>query len=176
MSKRAKREIRYSIRNIIEVVIFLVVTTWFWYGPRIQMQKHSEMIRKTYAYMNGVDIENDNEIEINEKYSSGEYRFTIHNNTTEDKQILVTLVLNHNKIKEDHCETLSYNKIEYHLMEEGENDETLRTLSMSGDILVTTLKPQEERKYILKYFVDDNISLEGNHFHSYAILSSGQNL
>ncbi len=176
MSKGAKREIRYRIRSIVEVSLFLIVTTWFWYGPRIEMQKQSEMVRKTYAYMNGVDIENHNEIEIDNSRRKGEYTFTVRNNASDEKDVLVRLVLNYNKIKEDGCEALSYNRINYYLMKEGEEDTTLRSLSMSGDILVITLKPQEERKYVLKYFVDDDLDLDKNHFHSYAILSSGQNL
>ncbi len=176
MSKRAKREIQYRVKNIIEISLFLIVTTWFWYGPRVQMQKRSELLRETYAYMSGLEIKNHNDIILNKENTRGDYSFTIRNNTKDKKDILVTLVMNHNKIKKDKCKMLSYNQVYYYLMREGEEDDTLRTLSMSGNILVSTLNPQEERKYILKYFVEDGIDLEKQHFHGYAILSSGQNL
>ncbi len=67
MSKRAKREIQYRVKNIIEISLFLIVTTWFWYGPRVQMQKRSELLRETYAYMSGVEIKNHNDIILNKE-------------------------------------------------------------------------------------------------------------
>lgn len=176
MELQAKRKIRMHIRNIIEISVFLVVTTWFWYGPRIQLQEKSALAREAYAYISGVELEDKNSILINEDKRSGEYIFTIKNNTNSSKEVLVKLGLDYNRITKDRCNTIDYNYVHYYLSPVGGFDLTERILSINGDILVTTLQPLEIREYSLKYFVHDDQKLSKKHFHTKAILSNGQNL
>lgn len=176
MSLQAKRKIHMHIRNIIEISVFLVVTTWFWYGPRVWAQEKSALARKNYAYMSGVELDDFSSILINDNQRSGEYLFTIKNNTNRTKEVLVRLGLDYNTISKDRCTTIDYNYIHYYLSPVDDVDLTERILSINGDILVTTLQPLETREYSLKYFVQDDQKLAKKHFHTKAILSNGQNL
>ena len=176
MRKQERREVSYRIRNIIEVFVFLIVLTWFWYGPRAELQKRSVLARQSYAYISGVSIEDQGSILLDQNHDTGEYQFTIKNNTQDNKEVLVSLRLDHEKIGKDQCEVIAYNKVGYYLSQVGTTDLTERSLSINGDILVTTLQPQEEKHYSLKYFISNDTSLTKNHFHAKAMLSSGQNL
>lgn len=176
MSLQAKRKIRRHVRNIIEISVFLVVITWFWYGPRILLQEKSALAREAYAYMSGVELEDEASILMNGDKRSGEYFFTIKNNTNSSKEVLVKLGLDHSRIAKDQCDTIDYNYIHYYLSPVDGVDLTERILSINGDILVTTLQPLEIREYSLKYFVHDDQKLSKKHFHAKAILSNGQNL
>lgn len=176
MRGQATKEIINHIKNIMEVMLFLIVSTWFWYGPRVELQKKSELARASYAYMSGVDIKDENRITLNEENRVGTYQFKIKNNTSEEKNILVKIGQDHSITEKEECQTLSYNKINYYLSEENENDLTVRNLSINGDILVTTLQPQEEKNYTFKYFINNDINLKQNHFHGKAILSNSPNI
>jgi len=176
MGKQARREISYRIRNIIEVFVFLIVSTWFWYGPRAELQKRSVLAREAYAYISGVSLVDQGNILLDQKHNTGEYQFTIKNNTLDTKEVLVSLCIDHEKIAKEQCDVIAYNKIGYYLSQVGTTDLTERSLSINGDILVTTLQPQEEKSYSLKYFISNDASLTKNHFHAKAMLSSGQNL
>lgn len=176
MDVRAKKEIRTSLLSILEVSLFLVVTTWFWYGPRVWMQEKSMQARNAIAYTAGVSLQDDKSILIDSAHKSGEYTFSIKNDTDDAKDILVSLIMDYNKKKQDECEILAYNKVQYYLTLEDEQNFTPKSLSISGNILATTLQPGEERHYLLKYFVDNDLDTSKYHFHSKAMLSSGQNL
>ena len=67
MRGQATKEIINHIKNIMEVMLFLIVSTWFWYGPRVELQKKSELARASYAYMSGVDIKDENRITLMRK-------------------------------------------------------------------------------------------------------------
>lgn len=176
MTKDVKREIRYRLKNIMEVSLFLVVTTWFWYGPRVEWQEQKAMLQKSYAYMSGVNLKENNRVTIKEGHRQGEYQFTISNHTSSEKEILVSLVIDYDQVGKHRCLSLANPNIQYFLMREEEQDFTPRTLSIDGNILITTLQPQEERTYRLQYFVAEDLDLKNMHFHGHAILSNGQNL
>ncbi len=176
MDEREKKEIRMRFFSIVEFSLFLVITTWFWYGPRVSMQERSVMARNAVAYTAGVEFSDQGQVLIDRYHKSGEYWFSIKNSTNDPKDVLVSLTMDYNKIGKDACQALSYNKLNYYLSLEGEQDFTLKSLSISGNFLITTLQPGEERKYLLKYFVDNNLDTSVHHFHSKALLSSGANL
>ena len=165
-----------SIVSILEISLFLVVTTWFWFGPRVVMQEKGAIARSAVAYTTGVELSDKNQILIDSSHKDGEYQFSIKNNTKDKKDVLVSLMMDYNKIGKDDCKKLSYNKINYYLSLEDEQDLTLKSLSISGNILITTLQPGEVRHYSLNYFVDSNLDTTNDHFHAKALLSSGENL
>lgn len=175
MNKQAQREIRRSLMCILEVCLFLGVSTWFWYGPRKQLQKQTELVRKSYAYISGVELIDKKKISLDESQRQGKYTFTLKNNTSDHKEIIVSLVADNEKVEKEKCHTISNNRINYYLHQKEEQDNIRRSLSLSGNILMTTLKPQEEREYTLEYSCDNDINLKEKHFHAKAILASGKN-
>lgn len=176
MDKNTKGEIRYHLKNIIEVMLFLLVFTWIWYGPYQTFQKQTEKLRKNAISITGVSVEEQERIAINNENRSGKYQFTLKNNTNEKKEILAKITLDYNKIAEEKNKILSNNQINYYLMQKDEQDLTPRVLSMNGDILVTTLQPQEQRKYLLNYFIDKETDLDKKSFYGKVIVSNNKKI
>lgn len=176
MDEYTKGEIKYHLRNIVEVTFFLLISTWFWYGPRQNLQKQTEKMRKDYAYMGGIIVKDQDKILINQQNRSGKYIFTLKNNTSEKKEVLARIALNHNKVTEKKNKILANNQINYYLMQTNEQDLTPRVLSMNGDILVTTLQPQEEKEYQLNYFIDKETDLNKKVFYGNVIVSNSKKI
>lgn len=175
MSKQAKREIRRSVICILEVCLFLGVSTWFWYGPREKLKKETERAKEAYVDISGIELKDKKGISLANNNKEGSYFFTLKNNTNEEKEVRVVLATDNNKVAEDDCKMLASNNLNYYLHQDSEQDHIKRTLSLSGNILLTTLKPQEERHYTLEYFLEEDIDLTKNHYHAKAVLASGKN-
>ncbi len=176
MTKGMKGEILYRLRNIAEISLFLVVATWFWYGPRVEIEKKNEVISKSYAYMSGTHIQNQGKILLSQNQLEGEFQFTIENNAENVKKVLVTIVDDYDEIGQDHCNKIANNKVHYYLMRKDKTNHLDRTLSLSGNILLTTLQPKEKRTYVMKYFVNKENITKDEHFHGKVILENGENL
>ena len=56
MTKKEKKEIIKRIISIIYTCTFLIVSTWFWFGPREKILNEKEKYDREYTYAKKLDF------------------------------------------------------------------------------------------------------------------------
>lgn len=139
-------DIKKRIFSIIYLLVFLGVTTWFFYGPRKYLEYVAMNLNKFYT-------SRDLELKSN-KIKIGNNKFSIKNKT--DKEIQYVLVMNndYSKLRSNKCKQMSNNYLSYHITDGGLYD-IERVLATDGIIYRGTLKSKEEKNFSL-YITNDN--------------------
>lgn len=138
-----KKEIKSRILSIISVLLFLIVSTWFFYGPRKYLVYASMNLNKYYT-SSELEVINDGDLEINK-----ENDFTIKNKSNQEIRYQVVINNDYLKVRSNNCKMLSNNYLSYHIRLDDQYD-IERVLSVDGIIYRGTLKPNEQKKFELE--------------------------
>lgn len=138
------KEVKKRVLSIVSVLLFLIVSTWFFYGPRKYLVYASMNLNKFYS-SSELEIVNQKELVKNQKNS-----FILKNKSKEEIHYQITMNNDYQKVRNRDCKMLSNNYITYHIKSENQYD-IERVLSMDGIIYRGSLKPKEERKFELEW-------------------------
>lgn len=138
-----KKEIKSRIMSIVSVLLFLIVSTWFFYGPRKYLVYASMNLNKYYT-SNELEIVNDGELEINKTND-----FIIKNKSNQEIHYQVVINNDYARVRSKNCKMLSNNYLSYHIKLDEQYD-IERVLSVDGIIYRGTLKPNEKKEFELE--------------------------
>ncbi len=138
-------EVRKRILSIIYVLLFLGLSTWFFYGPRKYL---------TYVAMNYNRMIDDSRLELSSsKLEFGNNKFTVYNKSNNKVEYQLVINNDYTKLRSSNCKALSNNYIEYHIRIDDKYD-IKRVLSSDGIIYRGTIDKNEK--------IDFNLYLENN--------------
>ena len=96
------REVKERIKSILSVLIFLTVTTWYWYGPREDL---AYIATNTYKYNRDVEVLSKDTLNLNDD----EYKFKIYNKTNQVKNYEIIVANDYFAQRKENCKILSNN-------------------------------------------------------------------
>lgn len=140
------REVKERIKSILSVLIFLTVTTWYWYGPREDL---AYIAANTYKYNRDVEVLSKDTLNLNDD----EYKFKIYNKTNQVKNYEIIVANDYFAQRKENCKLLSNNYLKYQLKLDNVYQES-RNLSSDGIIYRGQLEPNESKNFIVKMKVD----------------------
>lgn len=175
MEKEIKKEIISRIVSILSTSIFLIVTTWFWFGPRLELtEAKSAMTNQAISNLTFTDLSEGMKLEnaypvpdsIGEKIEP--YKFQITNHDSIEVTFDITFVNDLLEVQKDNCKVLGNNYLRYTIKRNDDNYTTPRNLALDGTMYVDTLSPGETATYELKFWIDQNAGNEimDTHFHA----------
>lgn len=174
MERNTKREIYSHLISIATTLLFLVVTTWFWFGPRIELSE-AQSVMKGQEFINlqfidlseGIQLENAYPVTDQKGSSIDPYRFQIINHDQKEVTFTIGFVNDLLAIEKDHCKPLDNNYIRYTIKKNEEAFTDPRNLALDGSMYQETLQPGESATYSLKFWIDQNAGNEimNTHFH-----------
>lgn len=176
MELNVKKEIISRITSIITTSLFLIVTTWFWFGPRIELtEAQSQRQSKVMQYNNlefvdlseGIKLENAYPVTDTKGSSMEPYQFQVTNHDKKEVTFTISFVDDLLAIKEDQCNTLENNYIRYTIQKNNTTKTPTRNLAIDGSMYVDTLPAGETATYALNFWIDQNAGNEimNTHFH-----------
>ena len=140
------REVKERIKSILSVLIFLIVTTWYWYGPREDL---AYIAANTYKYSRDVEVLSKDTLNLNDD----EYKFKIYNKTNQVKKYEIIVANDYFAQRKEKCKLLSNNYLKYQLKLDNVYQES-RNLSSDGIIYRGQLEPNESKYFIVKIKID----------------------
>lgn len=140
------REVKERIKSILSVLIFLIVTTWYWYGPREDL---AYIAANTYKYSRDVEVLSKDTLNLNDD----EYKFKIYNKTNQVKNYEIIVANDYFAQRKEKCKLLSNNYLKYQLKLDNVYQES-RNLSSDGIIYRGQLEPNESKNFIVKIKID----------------------
>lgn len=152
-------EIKKRLFSIIYLLVFLGITTWFFYGPRKYLSYIAINLNKFYT---------SGDLELNRsdiKFGSND--ISVKNRTDKEVKYIITMNNDYNKLRSKSCKIMSNNYLSYHITDNKEYD-IERVLSTDGIIYRGVLKPREEQYFNLD--VVEDIDNENDKFCFYPIL------
>lgn len=144
-----KKEIRKRIQNILCISIFLILYTWFIFGPREELIYLTANINNQKTSQNDIIILNDQTLNINDHT----YSFKIKNTTNEKKEYSLLLINDMTKSIMKECKVMSNNFIRYQLNKEEEK----KNLSLSGILYKEDINPYETKELSIKLSKSDQL-------------------
>lgn len=177
MTTFEKNEIRSRLFSICFTLMFLIGSTWLWFGPRADAVRQRKLIEnKTYALAESlvfneitpqIDVNSQKKVSDSESINLDAYEFSVKNNTNKDVEYLISFRHDLSKNENDNCRIIPNNYIKYRIKKNDEEYSDIRVLSLDGKIYVDNLKSKDTSVYSIQYWIDDNYDMEGiNHFHS----------
>ena len=140
------REVKERIKSILSVLIFLIVTTWYWYGPRVVL---AYIAANSYQYSRDVEVLSKDTLNLNDD----EYKFKIYNKTNQVKNYEIIVANDYFAQRKEKCKLLSNNYLKYQLKLDNVYQES-RNLSSDGIIYRGQLEPNESKNFIVKIKID----------------------
>lgn len=150
------KEIIKRLKSILSVLIFLLVATWYWYGPREDLSYLATSMNKYYFKSNVKITTEENDIKLNNK----NYTFKVTNQTNEIQHYEVIINNNYIKSRKNNCDLLQNNYIKYQLNIKNIKIED-KNLSIDGIIYRGVLQPNETIDFEVKMKIDKS-NLEKN--------------
>lgn len=175
MAKEVKKEIISRIVSICSTILFLTVTTWFWFGPRLELTNASAvMASNTVSNLEFIDLSEgiklENAYPVTDTFGMmvEPYRFQITNHDSKEVTFDIAFVNDLLAITKDNCSVLSNNYLRYSIKKNNNNYTPARNLSLDGTMYVDTLGANETATYELKFWIDQNAGNEimDTHFHA----------
>lgn len=175
MEKEVKQEIISRIVSICSTIIFLVVTTWFWFGPRVALtEAKSAMKGQSLSNLQLIDLSD--AIQLENAYPVPDnigsrvepYRFQVTNYDDQEVTFTIAFVQDLLAIQKDQCKVLGNHYIRYQIKKNEESYTNPRNLALDGSMYVDTLGPKESATYELKFWIDQDAGNEimNTHFHA----------
>lgn len=144
------KEIRKRLKSIIFTLLFLIISTWYWFGPRKDL---ANMAINTYKYNREISIISNKNIKLNDNYE-----FKIQNKTNQTQNYQLILNNDYFKQRKANCKLLSNNYLKYQL-NDGKSIVEERNLSTDSVIYRGVLNPNETKDFSIIIKLDkDNIS------------------
>ncbi len=175
MDKNIKKEIIKRIFSIVYTIIFLIVSTWFWFGPREEIVKAKEDYDKHTTFAKVLEFNSANDdFEIDqiaysdiEGMKSSAYDFSIKNNSRKNVKYLLFFLPDNNKITRDGCTNLPNNFIKYRIKKNNNEYSEVRSLSLDGKIYADDLEGNQKSDFSIQYWIsNDNMEyVKKRHFH-----------
>lgn len=141
-----KREVKYRVKSIVEVLVFLIVMTIFWFGPRQNLTADISASISDYYMNKTINIETDKELVFDKKTN-----FTITNKTDYEQNYEIVIVNDYKKLRKSNCKLLQNNYLKYSL-----NNYDEKNLSVEGVIYTGVLKAKEKKDFSINISLDRN--------------------
>lgn len=175
MDNNVKKEIHSRLLSIATTLLFLIVTTWFWFGPRIKLTEAQSVMSGQTVISNlefvdlsaGIKLENAYPVTDQKGSSIEPYRFQVINHDNKEATFTISFVNDLLAIEQDKCKPLDNNYIRYTIKKNDEESTEPRNLALDGSMYQEILKPGEKATYSLKFWIDQNAGNEimNTHFH-----------
>lgn len=140
------KEIKERIKSILSVLVFLTVTTWYWYGPREDLMYLSA---NAYKYNRKVTVKT----EGNLKLQNSEYEFKVYNKTNQVQNYQIIVMNDYITQRKNNCKLLSNNYLKYDIKLNNDYHET-RNLGSDGIVYRGKLNPKESKEFSIKMKID----------------------
>ena len=150
MDKEIKREIIERLKSIVSVLVFLVVATLYWYGPREDLTYLATNMNKYYIKSN-VKITIKEDIKLDNK----DYSFKVTNKTAEVQNYEIVINNDYMKLRTNNCSLIQNNYLKYQLGKDGTYMEE-KNLNVDGIIYRGELQPNETIDFSIKLGIDKN--------------------
>ncbi len=133
------QEIKYRLKSIIFTVLFLIISTWFWFNVRPDISNSLSIKEATY---DDIYVTGDTTIDFQEGKT---YTFKVVNLSDTDYSYKLAITNNYlSEIK------LDYNKISYAYKLEDDNYTEYYAMVLSGDLVYDLIPPHSELVYSIK--------------------------
>ncbi len=175
MDQNVKKEIISRIFSIVTTSLFLIVTTWFWFGPRVELAEARTLAAGQMASGNLELVDLSEPIKLENAYPMTDaqgsamepYRFEVINHDDQEVSFTIAFVNDVLTIEQEDCQVLGNNYLRYTIEKDGAITPA-RNLALSGDMYMDTLGPNETATYALRFWIDQNAGNEimGTHFHA----------
>lgn len=144
-----KKEIIDRLKSICYILIFLIVFTWFIFGPREDLIYMTASINSKKSSNNDIIILSDDTLNINDK----KYQFKIKNKTNKSQIYELVLVSDFLQSTLNNCKIMSNNFLQYQLNDTSQK----RIVPLSGIIAENTIEPYEIKDFSLLLSKSDQI-------------------
>lgn len=139
-----KKEVKYRIKSIVEVLVFLGVMTAFWFGPRQNLATDMSRGLSDYYMNKRISVDTNKQLTFNNKTD-----FTVTNKTDTEQNYEVIIVSDYKKMRKNGCTAIENNYLKYQL-----NDYEEKNLSVEGIIYTGVLKPNEKKNFSINISLD----------------------
>lgn len=177
MDQNVKKEIISRLISIATTLTFLIVVTWFWFGPRVKMTEAKANMAASIVQVSnlefvdlseGIHLENAYPISDTIGKSMEPYRFQVTNHDQKDATFTIAFVNDLLEIEKDNCKILANNYLRYTIKKNEQEETPVRNLALDGSMYQDTLKSGETATYELRFWIDQNAGNEimDTHFHA----------
>ena len=142
------KEVKERLKSIISMLVFLVVATWYWYGPREDLTYLATNMNKYY-------IRSDVKIIMDEniKLDNNEYLFKVLNKTNEVRNFEIVINNDYFKSRKYNCNLIQNNYLKYQLNTKNVNIEQ-KNLNVDGIIYRGVIQPNDTIDFSIKLSID----------------------
>ena len=177
MDANVKKEIISRLISIATTLTFLIVVTWFWFGPRIEMTEAKANMSSSLSQVSnlefidlskGIRLENAYPVPDSIGQAMEPYRFQVINHDQKESTFTIAFVNDLLEIEKDNCKILANNYLRYTIQKNEQEQTPVRNLALDGSMYQDTLKPGESATYELRFWIDQNAGNEimNTHFHA----------
>ena len=140
------KEVKRHIMSIVEVLVFLIVVTVYWFGPREALTANIMANISDYQMNKKISVITDKELTFGK-----ETNFTVTNKTNIEQNYEIIIMSDYKRIRKNKCNALENNYLKYKL-----NDYEEKNLSVEGIIYTGVLQPNEKKNFSIKIDLDNN--------------------
>lgn len=140
------KEIKYRVKSIIEVLVFLLAATAYWFGPRESITTNIMSSINDYQMNKKITVKTDRTIEFDKKVN-----FTVTNKTDIVQNYEIIVVNDYKKTRKNNCTVLDNNYLKYKL-----NDYEEQNLSIEGIIYTGEIQPKEQKDFNINISKDNS--------------------
>ncbi len=140
------KEVKSRVKSIIEVLVFLIVMTAFWFGPREELTAGITANISDYYMNKTISVDTKEEISF-----SKNTEFKVINKTNQEQNYEIIIANDVRKSRRNNCRVLENNYVKYNL-----NSFEEKNLSVEGIIYTGVLKPNETKEFSIKLSLDEN--------------------
>lgn len=147
---RMNNEIKERLKSIFSVLLFLVGTTWYWYGPR---QDLADMTANINRYNKEVSVNMNQDLKLDNNF----YEFTITNKTNQKQNYELIINNDYRLQRKNNCQSIQNNYLKYQL--KSNNNLVEQNLGIDGIIYRGVIEANETKEFSIKMSIDkDNLS------------------
>lgn len=143
------KEVRNRVLSIIYIIVFLIFSTWFIFGPRERLVYAAININNSRVKNKNIVITSNDTL----KYNKEAYNFNVINKTNKKTNYEIILVNDYTKSILKKCKILSNNYLKFRI-KSNDSYSVDRNVRINGIIYKSTLNPNESKKMSIKLWLD----------------------
>lgn len=179
MSKEIRSEIISRSLSIVSTLLFLVVSTWLWFGPSQKLRNTQSTMAGSFIadlvfqdMSEGIHLTNAYPVRDEVGQAVDPYVFSITNRSTEPISYQIAFSNDKLAIQQDQCQILVNTYLRYIIQKDEQPYTTPVNLEADGVMYQDELQPGQSAVYRLKFWIDYEAGNEimNTHFHGRVVV------
>lgn len=129
------------------MLLFLVVATWYWYGPREDLAVAANISK--YTLNKDIEIKKAKDLELDNK----DVDFTLINKTDKKQNYEIIISNDYKELRKENCKLVSNNYLKYQLKVDDTYQE-IRNLGIDGIVYRGVIDPNQSKDFSIKIAMD----------------------